>query len=83
MRWPGTRNTSAREALPCDGSPYCNAEREVTTLKDLKHLIYFESLLDNADNELVEQARKDGKYVGTMVEIDPRSKYARQMVEVQ
>ena len=27
--------------------------------------------------------RKDGKYVGTMVEIDPRSEYARQMVEVQ
>lgn len=27
--------------------------------------------------------RKDGKYVGTMVEIDPRSDYARQMVEVK
>ena len=27
--------------------------------------------------------RKDGKYVGTMVEIDPRSEYARQMVEVK
>ena len=27
--------------------------------------------------------RKDGKYVCTMVEIDPRSDYARQMVEVQ
>ena len=26
--------------------------------------------------------RKDGKYVGTMVEIDPNSDYARQMVEV-
>ncbi len=26
--------------------------------------------------------RKDGKYVGTMVEIDPRSEYAQQMVEV-
>jgi hypothetical protein len=26
--------------------------------------------------------RKDGKYVGTMVEIDPRSDYARQMVEL-
>ncbi len=26
--------------------------------------------------------RKDGKYVGSMVEIDPRSDYARQMVEV-
>ena len=32
-------------------------------MKDLKHLIYFESLLDNADNELVEQAKKDGKYI--------------------
>ena len=32
-------------------------------MKDLKHLIYFEGLLDNADNELVEQARKDGKYI--------------------
>ena len=27
--------------------------------------------------------RKDGKYVGNMVEIDPRSDYARQMVEVK
>lgn len=32
-------------------------------MKDLKHLIYFENLLENADNELVEQARKDGKYI--------------------
>ena len=32
-------------------------------MKDLKHLIYFESLLDNADNELVEQARKEGKCI--------------------
>lgn len=27
--------------------------------------------------------RKDGKYVGTMVEIDPYSDYARQMIEVK
>ncbi len=27
--------------------------------------------------------RKDGKYVGNMVEIDPRSDYARQMIEVK
>lgn len=27
--------------------------------------------------------RKDGKYVGNMVEIDPRSDYARQLVEVK
>ena len=26
-------------------------------------MIYFESLLDNADNELVEQAKKDGKLI--------------------
>ncbi|NLY87691.1 MAG: 2-hydroxyacyl-CoA dehydratase [Clostridiales bacterium] len=32
-------------------------------MKDLKHLIYFERLLDNADNELVEQAKKDGKLI--------------------
>ena len=32
-------------------------------MKDLKHLIYFESLLDNADNELGEQAKKDGKLI--------------------
>ncbi|MBQ0041035.1 MAG: 2-hydroxyacyl-CoA dehydratase [Clostridiales bacterium] len=32
-------------------------------MKDLKHLIYFENLLDNADNELVEQAKKDGKLI--------------------
>jgi len=30
-------------------------------LKDLKHLIFFENLLENADNELVEQAKADGK----------------------
>ena len=30
-------------------------------MRDLKHLIYFENLLDNADNELVEQAKKEGK----------------------
>lgn len=29
-------------------------------MKDLKHLIYFENLLDNADNELVEQAKAEG-----------------------
>jgi benzoyl-CoA reductase/2-hydroxyglutaryl-CoA dehydratase subunit BcrC/BadD/HgdB len=29
-------------------------------LKDLKHLIFFESLLENADNELVKQAQADG-----------------------
>lgn len=30
-------------------------------MKDLKHLIYFESLLENADNDLVKQAQDDGK----------------------
>lgn len=30
-------------------------------MKDLKHLIYFEGLLENANNPLIEQARKDGK----------------------
>ena len=29
-------------------------------MRDLKHLIYFENLLDNADNELVEQAKAEG-----------------------
>ncbi len=29
-------------------------------MKDLKHMIYFENLLDNADNELVEQAKAEG-----------------------
>jgi benzoyl-CoA reductase/2-hydroxyglutaryl-CoA dehydratase subunit BcrC/BadD/HgdB len=29
-------------------------------LKDLKHLIYFERLLENADNELVEKAKAEG-----------------------
>ncbi|MDO5445561.1 MAG: 2-hydroxyacyl-CoA dehydratase family protein [Eubacteriales bacterium] len=29
-------------------------------MRDLKHLIYFENLLDNADNELVEKAKQDG-----------------------
>jgi len=30
-------------------------------LKDLKHLIYFENLLESANNELVQQAQKEGK----------------------
>ena len=30
-------------------------------MKDLKHLIYFESLLENADNELIKQAQADGQ----------------------
>ena len=30
-------------------------------MKDLKHLIYFENLLQSADNELVQQAQKEGK----------------------
>ena len=29
-------------------------------MKDLKHLIYFEKLLENADNELVKQAQDEG-----------------------
>ena len=29
-------------------------------MKDLKHLIYFEQLLDNADNELVRKAAAEG-----------------------
>ncbi len=30
-------------------------------MKDLKHLIYFENLLQEANNELVQQAKQDGK----------------------
>lgn len=30
-------------------------------VKDLKHLIYFEDLLQEANNELIQQAQKDGK----------------------
>ena len=29
-------------------------------MKDLKHLIYFESLLENANNELVQKAQAEG-----------------------
>ena len=29
-------------------------------MRDLKHLIYFENLLDNADNELVEKEKAEG-----------------------
>ena len=32
-------------------------------MRDLKHLIYFESLLENADNDLVKQAQAEGKYL--------------------
>ena len=30
-------------------------------MKDLKHLIYFENLLDETNNELVRKAKEDGK----------------------
>ena len=36
--------------------------KEVYCLKDLKHLIYFENLLQDAQNELVTQAVNEGKY---------------------
>lgn len=31
-------------------------------MKDLKHMIYFESLLEDAHNELVQKAKKEGKH---------------------
>ena len=31
-------------------------------MRDLKHLIYFENLLQEANNELVQQAKAEGKY---------------------
>ena len=41
-------------------------------MKDLKHLIYFEKLLLEANNELVQQAQKDGKVcVGYVCENTP------------
>ena len=30
-------------------------------MKDLKHLFYFENLLQEANNELVQQAKKEGR----------------------
>ena len=32
-------------------------------MKDLKHLIYFENLLEDANNELVRQAQENGSIV--------------------
>ena len=29
-------------------------------MKDLKHLLFFESLLDDADNELIKKAKAEG-----------------------
>ena len=37
------------------------SERWKQTMKDLKHLIYFENLLQEANNELVQQARAEGE----------------------
>ena len=31
-------------------------------MRDLKHLIYFENLLQEANNELVKQAKAEGKF---------------------
>lgn len=36
--------------------------KEVYCLKDLKHLIYFENLLQDAQNELVDKAVAEGKH---------------------
>ncbi len=36
--------------------------KEVFCLKDLKHLIYFENLLQDAQNELVDKAKAEGRY---------------------
>ena len=36
-------------------------EGKEETMKDLKHLIYFERLLEEANNELVKQAKAEGK----------------------
>ena len=30
-------------------------------MRDLKHLIYFENLLENSNNELIQQAQQEGK----------------------
>jgi hypothetical protein len=43
--------------------------------------IYWIPVMEDYDLRAFE--RKDGKYVGTMVEIDPRSDYAKAMVEVK
>ena len=49
-----------------------NRKGERCLLKDLKHLIYFEDLLLEANNELVQQAQKDGKVcVGYVCENTP------------
>ena len=41
-------------------------------MKDLKHLYYFEKLLEDANNELVRQAQDEGNYcVGTVCEYVP------------
>ena len=37
-------------------------EKEGYCLKDLKHLIYFENLLQDAQNELVTKAVEEGKF---------------------
>ena len=45
-----------RERQPNDAN-----KREESDLKDLKHLIFFEDLLQNADNALIRQAQSEGK----------------------
>ena len=35
--------------------------KEEDTMKDLKHLIYFEDLLTEANNKLVKQASEEGR----------------------
>ena len=45
-----------------DRRPATNCERWKQTMKDLKHLIYFENLLQEANNELVQQAKAEGEH---------------------
>ena len=42
------------------GISVMKSERWKQTMKDLKHLIYFENLLQEANNELVQQANLEG-----------------------
>lgn len=54
-RLPGPRDAAEQNTSEIQ-------QKEVYCLKDLKHLIYFENLLQDANNELVAKAVSEGRY---------------------
>ena len=84
---PTFLNLHYAEAQKCAAAPGGEVEMLLHQFHLGKHYqgpdgrVFWIPVIEDFDMRCFE--RKDGKYVGTMVEIDPRSDYARQMIEVK